>query len=202
MKRTLCIAASTLFAACTRLGDEQLRRGPTVQNAQGTVEMAVLAQATLEGKSGENVSGLARFSVDHGVVTMDLSLTGVPPGIHAVHLAENGDCSAMDASTTGEHWNPTRAAHGRFDTPPYHLGDIGDLHSGDNGVASLVFATEEWSIGTGMINDVIGRAVLIEHDKDDFRTQPDGASGAHIGCGRIEATAGMPPPVSTASTAR
>jgi Cu-Zn family superoxide dismutase len=192
MKKAMFIAATAL-AGCTRIGDEQLMKsGPAIETAQGPVQMAVLAQAAIEGKSGANVSGLARFSVDHGMVTMDLKITGVPEGIHAVHLAENGDCSAMDASSTGEHWNPMHAAHGRFDTPPFHLGDVGDMHADEHGVATLVFVTEQWSIGSGMINDIVGRAVVIEQEKDDFKTQPDGASGHHIGCGAIEVTAGGP----------
>jgi superoxide dismutase, Cu-Zn family len=185
-----------LAAACSHLGDEELMKPKAaVQTVQGQVEMATLAQAHLAGLNGSDITGLARFVVDRGVVTMDLTLANVPEGVHAIHLDENGDC-AGDGSVVGPHWNPSHApAHGRFDAPPFHLGDVGNVRADSSGQASLVFATEEWSIGTGEPNDIVGRAITIEEGKDDFLTQPDGHSGRHIACGSIQLTA-APPAVS------
>jgi Cu-Zn family superoxide dismutase len=187
------IVAVTALAGCASMGDEQLMKpSPNVQAVQGPVEMAVLAQARLEPKSGSTVDGLARFAIDRGVVSMDLTLSGLTEGPHAVHLDENGDCLGMDAMSTGPHWNPLNAPHGRFDMPPYHLGDVGNVRADAEGRASLVFATDEWSVGTGKSNDIVGRALVIEERRDDFVTQPDGNSGKHLACGAIELTAGAP----------
>jgi Cu-Zn family superoxide dismutase len=83
-------------------------------------------------------------------------------------------------------------AHGRYDTPPFHLGDIGNVRADSEGRASLVFATDEWSVASGKNTDIVGRAIVIEERRDDFVTQPDGNSGKHIACGAIEVTAGAP----------
>jgi Cu-Zn family superoxide dismutase len=202
MIRTFALTLTCLITACTHLSDEQLpkmKEAPkiqTVQGQQGQIEMTVTARAHIEGLNGNGVSGQANFAVDKGVVTMDLVLTGLPEGAHAVHLHESGDCGALEATSEGEHWNPTNAKHGRFDTTPYHLGDVGNVFAGPDGRATFVFATEEWSVGTGLANDVVSHAVVVDAGKDDFRTQPDGASGRHLACGRIEISEGAPPSMS------
>jgi Cu-Zn family superoxide dismutase len=38
---------------------------------------------------------------------------------------------------------------------------------------------------------VIGKALVVHADQDDFESQPSGNSGARIGCGEITETAGM-----------
>jgi Cu-Zn family superoxide dismutase len=194
MRIAAAVIAVAGLAACARMGDEQLMKPtPNVQAVQGPIEMAVLAQARLEPKSGSTVEGLARFAVDRGIVSMDLTLSGLSEGLHAIHLDENGDCLAMDATSTGPHWNPMGSpAHGRYDTPPFHLGDIGNVRADSEGRASLVFATDEWSVASGKNTDIIGRAIVVEERRDDFVTQPDGNSGKHIACGTIEMTAGAP----------
>ncbi len=35
------------------------------------------------------------------------------------------------------------------------------------------------------VSDVIGKAVIIHQNPDDYRTQPSGNSGKRIGCGVI-----------------
>lgn len=193
MIRTLALPLACLLAACSHMGDEQLMKDtPTVVTVRGAVEMTVLAMAKISGKNG--VGGQATFAVDHGVVTMDLVLTGLPEGAHAVHLHESGDCASLEPASLDGHWNPTNARHGRFDTPPFHLGDVGNVFADGSGRATFVFATEEWSIGTGLPNDVVSHAVVVDEGKDDFLTQPDGGSGRHLGCGRIEMTAPPKPP--------
>jgi len=37
----------------------------------------------------------------------------------------------------------------------------------------------------GAVNNVIGRAIVVHRDKDDFTTQPAGNSGPRVGCAVI-----------------
>ena len=83
------------------------------------------------------MTGFGRFAVERGVVTLDLVFSHLPQGAHAVHLQE---------SCTGEHWNPTQAKHGRFDSRDFHLGDVGNFYAQDTGQGSMVFTTLRSSV--------------------------------------------------------
>ena len=67
---------------------------------------------------------------------------------HAVHLHENGDCSAEDGSSAGGHWNPTMKPHGkRGDGTSFHKGDIGNMTVGNDGKGTMSMTVDGWSIG-------------------------------------------------------
>jgi Cu-Zn family superoxide dismutase len=143
--------------------------------------------AHMEPKSGSDVTGRAIFILDSGTTEMALQLVNVPPGTHAVHLHETGDCSAPDAASAGDHWNPTGHPHGAWAAPSgFHLGDIGNVEAGADGAVSYTFSTDKWDIGGGGTNDIVGRAVVVHAQPDDFTTQPSGAAGARIACGVVE----------------
>jgi Cu-Zn family superoxide dismutase len=52
------------------------------------------------------------------------------------------------------------------------------------GSASLTFEFGPATLGSGP-NDILGKAVVVHADADDFKTQPAGNSGARIACGVI-----------------
>ena len=118
-------------------------------------------------------------------ITMTVTVTGLTPGSHAIHLHEKGDCSDAEAKSAGAHWNPTNAQHGRWGEGSFHRGDIGNLVANAAGEATLTFATDLWTIGGDAGTDVIGRSVVIHDKADDFTTQPTGNAGGRIGCGVI-----------------
>jgi Cu-Zn family superoxide dismutase len=145
------------------------------------------AVATLEGRSGSSLTGTATFTeADGGDVSLTLRVQNAPAGAHAVHLHENGDCSARDASSAGKHWNPTGEIHGRRGEYSFHEGDIGNLTVGANRSGSLSVTVTDWSLEETGDESVLGRALVVHSGADDFRTQPDGAAGQRIGCGVIE----------------
>lgn len=145
------------------------------------------ATAKLEPKSGSKLAGSARFVPDgKGGLVLTVEVTGAPPGEHAVHIHEKGDCSSPDAKSAGDHWNPTHEAHGQWGHGAHHLGDIGNLTVGADGKGTLTLATDKWSAGTGGANDVVGHAIVVHGGVDDFTSQPAGNAGPRIGCGVIE----------------
>ena len=139
----------------------------------------------LEGKSDSQLTGIAMFVQDKTGVTLQLNVENTPPGEHAVHIHETGDCSAPDASSAGGHWNPSMEDHGKWGETPHHMGDIGNVVVAADGMGELSLTTDKWSIGTGADNDILGHAIVVHADKDDFMTQPTGAAGGRIGCGVI-----------------
>lgn len=144
------------------------------------------AAAQLEARSGSNVMGSASFTVEREQVTLVLSVSGASPGAHAVHLHETPDCTAPDASSAGEHWNPQGESHGAFAGGTFHLGDVGNLMVGSDGTGKLELTTERWSVATGATNDVVGRSIVVHAATDDFKTQPSGNSGDRLACGVVK----------------
>ncbi len=123
---------------------------------------------------------------DEGVVKLVLEVENLTAGTHAVHLHENGDCSAPDATSAGGHWNPTSEDHGKRGENDFHSGDIANLTVGEDGIGNLEMEVEGWSIGGSEESNIINKAIIIHADPDDFKTQPSGAAGSRIACGVIE----------------
>ena len=91
---------------------------PTACGSSGPV-----AEALLVAKSGSQVSGTARFESDGTLVTLKVGVVGVPPGQHAVHIHEKGDCSDPGALTAGAHWNFKHQMHGQPGAAQHHAGE-------------------------------------------------------------------------------
>lgn len=143
------------------------------------------AVATIEAKSGSQVTGNATFTEKDGVVNMELRIRNAPPGVHAVHIHEFGDCSDPEAKSAGSHWNPTGSPHGKWGHGGAHLGDIGNLEVDAAGEGTVTLSTNLWTIGDGAASDIVGKSLIIHADPDDFVTQPTGNAGGRIGCGVI-----------------
>jgi Cu-Zn family superoxide dismutase len=177
----LGVGAAGLLAFTLALAREK----PKIVGIEAKPPGGPKAVATIEPRSGSSVVGKAIFRSEGGTVSLSLELRNLPPGLHAVHLHEKGDCSAPDASSAGGHWNPTQADHGEWGHPPFHLGDIGNIAPQPDGTASLSFSTEEWTLGDGSIRDIAGKSLVVHEKPDDFKTQPTGGAGGRIGCGVI-----------------
>lgn len=141
----------------------------------------------LEPKSGSNASGKVKFEETNGIVKVEVNLTGLTPGLHAIHIHEKADCSSADGKSTGGHWNPTMVKHGKWgDSQGYHKGDIGNFNADENGEGSVSMQTDEWCIGCGdEKKDILGKAIIVHEGVDDFTTQPTGAAGGRVSCGGI-----------------
>jgi Cu-Zn family superoxide dismutase len=176
MKPTTMLLAVALAAAATA----------TLSGRQAARPAEAAAAAKIEAKSGSAVAGEATFSASAGKVTMRVTVTGLPPGTHAMHLHEKGDCSDPEAKAAGAHWNPSNEAHGRWGHGAFHHGDIGNLEANAKGEATLTFTTDLWTIGGPASSDIVGRSVIVHEKADDFQTQPTGNAGGRVGCGVIQ----------------
>jgi Cu-Zn family superoxide dismutase len=140
--------------------------------------------AGIEGRSGSSLTGTAEFMMHGDQMMVTVSVKGAPPGVHAVHIHEKGDCSAPDASSAGGHFNPGGHQHGAPDAKEHHAGDLGNMTVGADGTGSIMVHTGELSLEGP--NSVIGRAIVVHEKSDDFVTQPSGNAGGRIGCGVIK----------------
>ncbi len=160
------------------------------QEPEQTIEVKkpeALAEIGEANDSG--ISGTAKFVQRDGHVVFTLEVSPIAPGKHAVHIHENGDCSASDATSAGGHWNPSGVAHGqRGVTTEYHAGDIDNMDVGPDSVGYMERKIEGWTIGDGAEFNVVGKAVIIHNGADDFTSQPSGAAGPRVACGVIQQT--------------
>lgn len=142
----------------------------------------------MEAKSNSDLSGTVTFTQENGEVTMTAEFSGLKEGMHAIHLHENADCSAQDATSAGGHWNPTFEDHGEWGSENgYHRGDIGNFDVNTEGKGSITFTTEQWCIGCeDDKKNILNKAVIVHNGADDFTSQPSGAAGTRIGCGVIK----------------
>ncbi|HUH35076.1 MAG TPA: superoxide dismutase family protein [Moheibacter sp.] len=138
-------------------------------------------------KSDTQTAGKVTFKQNGDKVTMQVDVTGLTPGAHAIHLHEIADCSAPDAMSTGGHWNPAGSDHGKWGDEHFHMGDIGNLMADENGHASMTFTTDHWCISCLDENkDIMNKSVIIHAEEDDFHTQPTGNAGGRVGCVEIK----------------
>src|SRR5690625_4343077 len=89
-----------------------------------------------------------------------------PIGPHGFHIHEEGNCHVDNIEDpfqhAGGHWNPTNQPHGN------HAGDFPVLFSND-GYARMNFFTNRFHV-----QDIIGKAVIIHLNPDDYRSQQIG----------------------------
>lgn len=139
-----------------------------------------------ESKSQSTATGTATFEEKKGIVTFEAKLSGLKPGIHAIHIHEKSDCSAADGSSAGGHWNPTYKKHGKWGEGECHKGDIGNFTADENGNGTITLSTDEWCIGCGdQTKDIVGKGLIVHANPDDFVTQPTGNAGGRIACSGI-----------------
>lgn len=145
------------------------------------------ATVTLAPTEGHQAAGTLTFALVDGVVRATGEVTGLgAESQHGFHVHERGDCSAPDANSAGGHFNPDMADHGRVGHGAHHGGDSDNLVANAEGVATVDARFEGVSIGDGGPNDIVGRAVIVHADPDDYFTQPTGNAGARLACGVVQ----------------
>jgi Cu-Zn family superoxide dismutase len=161
------VAATSLLAACAGMQTS----GPA-------------ATATLEARSGSNVSGTVSFHVVGQKLRVEASVAGLTPGAHGFHVHEAGDCSAPDASSAKGHFNPAGRQHGHHGGNDRHAGDMPNLVADGYGNATLSAEVDMLGLSEGP-GGIIKRSVVIHADPDDYKSQPAGNSGKRVACGVI-----------------
>jgi Cu-Zn family superoxide dismutase len=158
------------------------------QSADPTTGATRTATATLQSAPAHDIAGTVRFEQSGAQVTVIADLTGLPPGEHGIHVHENGDCGHPEFETAGGHFNPSNMPHGAPASGMHHAGDLGNLTATEQGTASYRLSTTDLTLEEGDGDrSVVGRALIVHEGADDFAAQPDGAAGARIACGVIEA---------------
>ena len=182
MKRLGLITLGLAVAVTALVLHSSAREGEKAGDKTPAVTKAICVVAPVGGKG--NVKGLLTFTQKGKKVEITGYITGLTPGKHGFHVHEFGDCSAVDASSAGAHFNPTNQPHAGPDTGARHEGDMGNVEADASGGAKLDYVDRQISL-TNDAKSVIGRSVIVHAKPDDLKTQPSGDSGARIACGVI-----------------
>ena len=141
----------------------------------------------LEAKSGSTVTGTLRFKEYAPKVHITGIVSGLTPGKHGIHVHTNGNCDSPDAMSAGGHYSPYGGRHNAPTSPDRHLGDLGNIVAGPDGVAQVDLVVEGTTLALIGTNSIVDRAIVIHANQDDF-SDPAGNSGPRVACGVIEQT--------------
>jgi superoxide dismutase, Cu-Zn family len=184
--RHLAFPAFLLLFACggSMPPPEAARPLPDAKPAAGTNAEPRSIEVPLLARSGSHLSGQATFTNVAEGVKVTVLVAGAPPGPLATHVHEKGDCSAPDAKSAGEHFNPTQKQHGVPPDVERHVGDLGNIEIKADGTGATEVVVKGASLQAGDTNSFLGRAIIV-HEKQDDGAQPSGNAGGRIGCGVI-----------------
>jgi Cu-Zn family superoxide dismutase len=184
------IVTVVFCAACTHKNTSQ----PALDKATSEVYQAAAkpveaqgplsAQATMKPAKKQKAKGVIHFMQSGDKIKVEAMLEGLKPGPHGFHIHEKGDCSAADFTSAGGHFNPAHKSHGGLEATEKHGGDMGNINADAKGKAKLTLELSGISIGGA--EGILGKAVIIHENSDDFKTQPTGNAGGRIACGVIE----------------
>lgn len=175
------------ITACAQLQRTSEKQPEATVVSQSTPQsFPTKAQAVLKVSGKSKIKGIVHFTEEGESIKIETMVDGLKPGPHGFHIHEVGDCSKVDFSSAGGHFNPTHANHGALDSKARHGGDLGNLMADNKGKANATLLVTGLTLKPGA-NSIIGKSVIIHQDKDDLKSQPAGNSGPRIACGVIEA---------------
>jgi Cu-Zn family superoxide dismutase len=142
--------------------------------------------------SGQSIGSVRAWQTAGGV-TFRIDASGLPHGIHGLHVHAVGRCDTPDFTSAGAHWNPAVKKHGMNNPAGPHAGDLPNVAVAANGVLGETVTLSGASLtlppGTpGALLDADGAALVVHAGADDYVTDPSGNSGARIACAVIQPT--------------
>jgi len=141
--------------------------------------------ADLAPTQGQQAKGTVTFERKPAGVEVAVQLEGLKPGRHGFHVHEKGDCSAPDATSAGEHFNPTSQPHAGREAPARHMGDLGNVVADTAGKVQIKIVDPKLRLEGP--ESIVGKAVIVHEKADDYTTQPSGDAGARVACGVVKA---------------
>lgn len=155
---------------------------PLIAGCASTMDPPYARQFALVGSSGQSLGTVSAWETA-GAISMRVQASGLPHGLHGIHLHAVGRCDAPEFTSAGGHWNPGGRKHGLNNPQGPHAGDLPNISVAANGVVNEAVVLSGASLAA--LADADGSALVIHATADDHVTDPSGNSGARIACAII-----------------
>ena len=113
----------------------------------------------------KKIKGNVFFKETQRGLQIKISISGISPGKHGLHIHEYGDLTE-GCSSLCSHFNPTKSVHGGRNSEERHLGDLGNVTADENGNVETTIYYKMLRI-TGDFG-IVGRSVVLHADEDDL----------------------------------
>jgi len=140
----------------------------------------------LVNSAGQSIGSVRAWQTAGGV-TLRIDASGLPHGVHGIHVHSVGRCDPPDFASAGPHWNPAGRKHGLNNPLGHHAGDLYNVTVAANGVLGEAVTIAGASMAT--LIDADGASLVIHAAADDYVTDPSGNSGARIACAVLQPVA-------------
>ena len=140
------------------------------------------APMPLVNGAGQTI-GTVRAWQTAGGISFRINASGLPHGVHGIHVHPIGRCDPPDFASAGTHWNPQNRQHGLGNPLGPHAGDMPNVTVAANGVLSETVILANATLAE--LVDADGASILLHANADDYVSQPSGNSGAKIACAVI-----------------
>lgn len=149
------------------------------------------APVALVNASGQPIGSVRAWQTAGGV-TFRIDASGLPHGLHGVHVHGVGRCDPPDFASAGPHWDPAGHKHGMNNPAGPHAGDLPNVEVAANGVLGATVTLPGAVLvggGSTALIDADGAALVVHAGADDYMTDPSGNSGARIACAVLQPVA-------------
>ena len=155
----------------------------SAQPGHGAAAEVDRAVAVLLATGDSGVNGVVYFTREGKSVHVSGKVMGLKPGEHGFHVHQFGDVTGMtDGMSAGGHFNPENKPHGKPADKERHVGDLGNITAGEDGVATIDIKDSMLELHGP--HSILGRGLVVHANADKF-TQPVGDAGGRVAVGVI-----------------
>jgi Cu-Zn family superoxide dismutase len=183
--------SGAVISAVAVIGVSAARQAPMAAKADikgdgitGTVQMREVDAQTGGAHDMKYMTGMK-------AVEVTVTVTGLKPGPHGIHIHAVGKCEAPAFTTAGGHFDPGPNGEMNPDTNhPFHMGDLPNIVADATGKATLKATTNRVTLSDGLLSifDADGTAIIIHANPDQGVTGAAGSGlsgGGRVACGVV-----------------